>query len=144
VKGKIYFAAAYCRRLELLPHRYAAQCAGFAVVSRWLDGTRQVPGDDGASPLRGKPGDAELAKMRARFAHEDLEEVISADLLIAFTEPAGSGRPRGGRHVELGMAIGLERMVWIVGHRENIFCWLPGVRFFSGWPAVLRVLEEWP
>lgn len=63
-----------------------------------------------------------------------------SELLIAFTEQPRTGATRGGRHVELGIALGMMKRVWIVGPRENIFCWLDDVRHFETWDACLTAI----
>ena len=78
---------------------------------------------------------------RHKFATDDLEDVLAAEVLMAFTEEPRSGNSRGGRHVELGIALGTGRhRIVIVGPRENVFCWLPQV----GWyPDVAHLVTAW-
>ncbi len=137
---KIYLAARYSRRLELCEYRKALVAQGHTVTSRWLNGTHQISdrgtplGDDGENLVEG--GGAEAAALRAKFAEDDLRDVNDANLLIAFTEPPRSAPNRGGRHVELGIALGNCIPVIVVGHRENIFCWLPEVEFFESFDQI--------
>jgi hypothetical protein len=64
----------------------------------------------------------------------DLEDVRAADLCLGFTElPGALDRGRGGRHTELGIALGLGRSVAIVGPVEQVFHRLPGVVRHSSW-----------
>ena len=79
--------------------------------------------------------------MREAFAKEDFSDVLACDLLIAFTEPPRSSASRGGRHVELGLALGRMKRVWVVGYRENIFCWLEDVRFHETFDQALVALN---
>jgi nucleoside 2-deoxyribosyltransferase len=145
----IYLAARYSRREELCDYRNQIQAQGHAVISRWLNGTHQISdtgvpiGDHGEKLVEGDSGEmtANTARLRTRFANEDLTDVRHCELLIAFTEPPRSSASRGGRHVELGIAIGLNKEVWIVGYRENIFCWLENVRFFETFEEVLNELR---
>ena len=140
---KIYLAARYSRRLELCGYREQLQRAGHIVTSRWLNGAHQITdvgmpiGPSGESLVEGDSGcdSPEAARLRTSFAVEDVVDVFHAGVLIAFTEPPRSGPTRGGRHVELGMAIASGKRVIVVGHRENIFCWLPGVEFYPDWSA---------
>lgn len=150
---QIYLAARYSRREELVGYRARLAEIGHVVQARWLDGSHQISdsgapiGDRGEALVEGDAGGAtpEATQLRAKFAYEDIEDVLACDLLIAFTEPPRSGHSRGGRHVELGIAIGAGKRVWVVGHRENIFCWSPRVVFLPCWEAVvemaLRVYE---
>lgn len=119
---KFYLAARYSRRLELVEHRAFIESKGGEVTSRWLDGNHQIADGDEAD-----------AKAARRFAVEDVEDVLAADYLIAFTEEPRATSSRGGRHVELGLALGADKRVIVVGPRENVFTWLPGVRYYEQW-----------
>lgn len=71
---------------------------------------------------------------------DDWEDVNAAKIVISFTEPPRSTANRGGRHVEFGIALANKARVIVVGHRENIFHWLPIVEFFKTWPEAVKVL----
>ena len=146
----IYLAANYSRRLELCNYREQLREAGHYVPARWLNGSHQISsagtpiGDTGEALVEGDDGStsAEAIAMRNAFGLEDLQDIAEADLVICFTEPPRSGASRGGRHVELGYAIALRKRIWIVGYRENIFCWLKGMKFSETFSlAHLRSLE---
>lgn len=135
---KIYLAARYSRREELCGYRAELEALGHTVTARWLNGSHQISdngtpiGDDGESLV--EFGQTErAAQLRQHFAEEDLADVIRADLLVAFTEPPRSSASRGGRYVEMGVAIGHGIPVVIVGPRENVFCWLPGIPAYATW-----------
>lgn len=136
---RIYLAARYSRRLELVGCRDQLRAAGHTVQSTWLDGNHQIAddgtpiGEAGEALVEGDDGSTSqrAAALRAKFAGEDFRDVIMCDLLIAFTEPPRSGHSRGGRHVELGIALGRMKRVWVVGPRENLFCWMDDVRQFD-------------
>lgn len=119
---RVYLSARFERQSEL--KRYAADLrkAGIDVGSRWL----------GAS-LDDETCNAEAA------AVADLLDVIACDVLIAFTDQPS--RPRGGRHVEFGIAVGLSlgmrpgaaiRLI-VVGPNEHVFHALPGVEHVGSW-----------
>ena len=97
---KIYLAARYSRRAELLEYSGELREAGHEVTSRWLDGRHELLGrearynNEGGSPMVAQP-----------FALEDYADVSAADIVVSFTEAPGSGAARGGRHVEFGMAL---------------------------------------
>jgi len=80
------------------------------------------------------------AALRQKFAQDDFRDVMACDLLIAFTEQPRTDKGRGGRHVELGLALGMGKKVWVVGHRENIFCWLEHITFFETWKQCFAAL----
>lgn len=134
---QIYLASRYSRREELCGYRIQLAQNGFLVQARWLDGGHQL--SDRGIPI----GDGkENAKLRAKFARDDWEDVTNADAVINFTESPRSNASRGGRHVEYGIALGMRKPVYVVGYRENIFHWLPEVLFFETFDEVLRVLAK--
>lgn len=121
----IYLAARYDRREEMQQVALKLEGWGHTVVSRWIDG--HACADSECTP-------EELAA----FATEDIADIQDADCLIAFTEdPATSGYQSGGRHVELGIALGAgEIYVDVIGPRENVFHRLPGIGRYDS-------IEEW-
>lgn len=141
---QVYLAARYSRRTELCQYREALREMGFLVQARWLDGGHQI-GSDG-NPI-GESGEAlvesdspEAAVMRERFAYDDFEDVLSADILIAFTEEPRAKATRGGRHVEFGIALARGIRLIVVGPRENIFYWLPCVERVEHWADAKALL----
>ena len=142
----IYLAARYSRRLELCGYRDQLRERGHRVPARWLDGAHQIAND--GMPLteegerRFEEGHPDADHLRARFAQHDFEDVLGADMLIAFTEPPRSGNSRGGRHVELGLALGADIPVTVVGPRENLFCWLPKVSCYPDFASLLTDLGQ--
>lgn len=127
----IYLAARYARHPEM--REYAAQLTalGHRVTSRWiygaLDAINSDPGID-----------------KAEYALQDLDDIRRSDLFVAFSEDsAAHGLPgnTGGRHVELGVAIAARTRIILVGPRENVFCWLPGIQHEPTWAACLAALS---
>lgn len=51
---------------------------------------------------------------------------------------------RGGRHVEFGMALAMDKRLVVVGPRENVFHLLPAVEQFDTWPLALAALAGVP
>lgn len=133
---KLYLAARYSRIEELNRYKSALESVGFEITSRWLLGDHQID-DDGLS-VEAEHG------LRVKFAEEDFNDVIRSEAMIAFTETPRATNSRGGRHVELGMALlrsyigesGIMRKypVVVVGPRENVFCCLPSVTWYPSWP----------
>lgn len=144
---RFYLASRYSRRQELLGVRDVIEALGGEVTSRWLNGSHQIDdqgvpiGDDGAALVDG-PEQLETkkraARLRKKFAQDDVEDLRRADVVIAFTEPPRSSASRGGRHVELGLAIAWQKHVVVVGPRENVFCWLPEVEHYASWARAAR------
>jgi nucleoside 2-deoxyribosyltransferase len=128
---RLYLAARYSRRLELVEHRAELERHGHVVTSRWLEGNHQAENDQ-----LHRGADAE------RFAREDLDDLHRARALVAFSEEPRTTTSRGGRHVEFGFALALGLPVLVVGPREHVFCCL--VDSIDEWspPAVLAWLER--
>jgi len=143
---RIYLAGRYSRRLELCGYRDQLIALGHTIQAVWLNGGHQIDrdglpiGDNGAALVEGGAGSERAAALRAKFAHEDFRDVAMCELLIAFTEEPHSSAKRGGRHVELGIALGMMKHVWVVGPRENIFCWHEDVRHCETWEECLHAL----
>lgn len=124
-----YFAGMYSRKHELRAYADEVEKLGYVVTSRWLFTNLQDMQTPGAF----------LDSERMEFARADFEDVMRAHALVAFTEdPEMEPKPkqaRGGRHVELGMALGVQKPVFIVGPRENIFCYLPQANWYPTFQA---------
>jgi hypothetical protein len=133
--SRIYLAARYSRRAELLEHADDLYAAGVGLVrARWLYEDHDWPGD-AASP--------EGIAAAAHFAVDDYEDIRAADLVIVFSEqPAPGGRNRGGRHVELGLALAWRKPLVVVGPPENVFMMLPGLCRVTNWRQALLMLES--
>lgn len=129
----VFLSARYARRHELRRYREDLLRLGFRVASRWLDGEDEVG-------LEG-PGREEAR----RWLEIDLVDMALASVVVCFSEapdhqpPGGS---RGGRHVELGMALEAGKEVLLVGPRENLFhWWLADSQVFETWSAALDRLD---
>lgn len=118
---KLYLAARYSRKQELLEYREFLIDQGFEVECRWLTMDHDIP----------TVGVAE--DKAAEFAQHDVDDLLAADRVLCFTEAPGFKGPRGrgGRHVELGLALAWEKDIDVIGYRENVFCYLPQIRFFG-------------
>lgn len=127
---RAYLAARYSRFPEM--QKYAAELGhlGFEITSRWINGDHDYQGQQ--SP----------ADERLRFAQEDWADLLSADVVISFTEEPGKagGRNRGGRHVEFGAALALGKRCIVIGYRENVFHELTAVEFYPTFGACLAQL----
>lgn len=137
----LYFAARYGRRDELAHYRAQAEASGHVVTSRWLDGHNWGVADcrDRDFELRG-----DMPPEAAPFAMEDCEDIAQSDCIVSFTEAPETekGVARGGRHVEFGLGLAWGKRMIVVGHRENVFHWLPSVEFAPTWGDALRIIGE--
>lgn len=119
---KIYTAARYARRLELLDYAKKLSDAGHIVTARWVNGDEE-------------------GKTLEDVAVMDFEDVQAADMVLVFTDPKGSAQTGGGRHTELGLGYALGKRVWIVGEKEQVFHHLPKVVQFDNLDQVLGALS---
>lgn len=127
-KPRIYLAAPYPRKDEIMAYRDELASLGFDVTSSWLE-------EKHAPNVALHEVSQSLSK---RYAIFDLEDVDRADVLISFTEPQGTSHSRGGRHVEFGYALARGKELWIVGPVENIFHYLvPEDHIFESWAALM-------
>ncbi|HXT99649.1 MAG TPA: hypothetical protein VN903_01565, partial [Polyangia bacterium] len=100
---KIYLAAHYDRRWQMLAVASTLEHAGHEVTSRWIAGGR------GADPA-------------VIPAVEALVDLGHADCLVAFTEEPSRDTGRadsGDRHVEFGIALAAGKRLCVVGPRET-------------------------
>lgn len=143
IESPIYLAASYSRRLEML--EYAGQLAalGYQVNAEWVTEGHDIPID--ASPER-------ILALQQRFCLQDFHEIWIARTVINFTEtPAyqSQARHRGGRHVELGMALAISgsngmaaKTIVLIGPCENIFHTLSVIKHFDTWEAFLAAIAD--
>lgn len=119
---KIYTAARYARREEILEYANVLRQAGHEITARWTDGDEE-------------------GKTLEQVAIMDYEDVARADMVLVFTDPKGSSQTGGGRHTELGFGYALKKYVWLVGELEQVFHSLPGVRRFDTLDQVIDSLK---
>jgi hypothetical protein len=130
----VYLAARYSRREEMLAVREDLRRAGYVVTSRWVNGEHQADFD------RETP---EGTAVMARFAREDLADLIGSQCVISFQEvPRKPTTNRGGRHVEFGYALALGKRIICVGPLEHVFTALPEVDRYDDWPAALAYFQR--
>lgn len=122
---EVYLSAPMDRAFRMREYGTTLASRGFRVVSTWL------------TTLATK----ETYDQRRYVAAGDLRELDRAGVLLAFTERPGRYFT-GGRHVELGYALGMRKVVVVIGPDENVFHCHPGVLHrFEGWGAFLSALE---
>ena len=139
----IYLAARYSRLEELQGYADDLRAIGHRVEAHWLLGHHQMheAADKVEAATMSVPIEARLIKGRL-FAEDDFLDVFGANMLIAFSEePRTGGASRGGRHVELGLALAWGKEIIVVGPRENVFHTLPQVRHFWRWSEALVALR---
>jgi nucleoside 2-deoxyribosyltransferase len=97
--------------------------AGHEITSRWLEE------DFSKSPQYTETDKTGIASV-------DVEDVHLADALVMIPSPR---RIPGGKFVEAGVAIGTNKRVFVLGHRENMLMWHPLV---SAWASVEDFLKS--
>jgi hypothetical protein len=127
---RIYLAPRYSRREEMVRYKADLEALGHTVYGNWIE-----------DPY---PASEEYilahSAIAADLALDDLREIDKVDTLIAFTELPTSRPYRGGRHVEMGYALGRDKTIIVVGPRENVFHCL-GMSVYPDWLAALRAIE---
>jgi hypothetical protein len=106
---KVYLAALFRRMEEMGRIADQLKAHGYEITSRWVYGGEATAGSTEACALL------------------DIEDVIACDMLISFTHPRGTMTSGGGRHVEFGYALALNKICVIIGPRENVFHHHPSV-----------------
>ena len=106
---KIYIAASNQEAAILTSLRLIE--AGHDITSSWLS----EPFDRTV-----KYSEAE----RRAIAETDFDDIADADALVCLES---DGLIPGGKFVEVGIALGLEKLVCVVGRRENMLMWHPGI-----------------
>ena len=120
---KIYFAARYRHRADLLVMASELEAEGHEVTARWIQGLHEEHPD-------------------YECAVNDEADVRQSDVLVFFSEKAEKGdRGGGGRHVEFGMAYALGKTIVVVGPQENLFHSLPGVIVAKDWHDAKRAIR---
>ena len=129
---RVYLAASYHRKNEIAGYIEEIEKSGITVDAPWLlpdeervGGTFNTMVDDAKDTVPVDEGRV--------FAEADWNAIARSDVLVAFAETPYSGVSRGGRHVELGLALAWGKKVIIVGPRENVFMTLPQIHHFWQW-----------
>jgi hypothetical protein len=133
---KIYLAARFSAQQEMQGVRDVLTAVGFEITSSWIDHVSA----SGVNGITVKEINAEPERC-GQAAAGDMADVLAADTLILFTEWPST---TGGRHVELGIALGAGKRVIIVGDLENIFQALPQVEHYPDWPSLATALADGP
>ena len=126
---KWYFAGQFSRLEELAGYAEQARAAGLTITSHWLE-------QDPSLGYAGRSNEAGRG-----FAERDLVDIAAADGFLFFAEDPTVGIPRGGGHVEFGVALATGKTIEVIGSRENIFHLLPGIAHYHTFDAWLEVAK---
>lgn len=119
-----YMASSFKRKEEAMATVRTLQAGGIMCTSRWLEEGRKnsTYGTD------------------AKYSKEDLEDVARADAMVQLVNDPLGNETRGGRHTELGVALILQKPVFLIGEeREQVFHYATGVKIRE---TVHQVLAE--
>ena len=130
---KFYLAARFERREELKKYVRDLENAGHTNASSWI--FTETQSEDLKNP-------GEFYPEYRRCAERDLEDIEKSDMLIFFCEDLESCWPRGGRHVELGYALGKNKTIFLIGYYENIFHTLAALMSFPTWEGFLEYVNQ--
>jgi hypothetical protein len=120
---RVYLASRFGRRYELRKYRQDLEDLGHIVTSRWLDASGEDP------------------EALGLCAQEDLIDIVTADIIVNFTEEP-RGDSRGGRHCEFGIGLALNKQLVIIGPREHAFHFLPQVECYDSWDKFHALLVK--
>lgn len=165
--SKIFLASRYERYVEMQGFAQLLEQDGHQIVSSWISGNT-VPYPEDMVKYDEKGFSDEHCQYATKMAELDLNDLMSADTIISFTENPVEGYVRGARHVEQGFAMGinlainfiiqamgvpgpaifqmgfLPKRLVVVGFRENIYHTLPGVEFHQTFEAMREALKPKP
>jgi nucleoside 2-deoxyribosyltransferase len=105
---------------------------GIEVVSAWPD--LALPSVDGFTGV--------VRQIRQTEAMLCLQQIVACNVMVLFGDVPHAADPRGGKHVEMGVAVALGKRVLLCGAAENIFHELPDVEQRASWgECFARILE---
>lgn len=131
-KPKIYLASRFPRHLEMEGYAHLLKGWGYTITSGWHSLNAETKMRD---------GDPEV-EFNQKIALDDQIGILNGDLFVSFSEDPANlppGSARGGRHVEFGLALGFDKLIMLVGPRENVFHYLPGILHF---PTIMEWLQQ--
>lgn len=127
---KVYISARYSRKAEVADVAATLTRRGFEVVSTWHT-EEHLPS---VQLVEIPPGRLRL------YARRDLLEIRLCEVFLLLSESDATWNRRGGRHVEFGYALGYHKAIAVIGPRENIFHYVPGVYHHA---TLDEFIEEW-
>ncbi len=122
----IFVAASYARKREAAMLADQLRGAGHVIFSRWVEaeGHTYVCEDD---------------SMRDA-SRIDMEDLAKCNALVMLNGDNAKNRSRGGKHTELGIAIGKSKRVFVLGPREGIHEWNEQVTVCADLAELLKEL----
>lgn len=109
---KVYIASRYEDREDALALKKFLEEHGFIIVAQWL-----TPKDDD-QPMEKIKDNVELVQ---EIGERAIRDIYESDVIVVMSPKKAHGTGTGGRHVELGIAMGSQKGIVIYGERENVF-----------------------
>jgi nucleoside 2-deoxyribosyltransferase len=131
---RVYLAAAWGRRAEILRVADRLRLVGVEITSNWLT---EEDGMQSGSKER---------FLRER-AYIDLNDVDRADALVRFadtprTRKVAKSLISGARMFEMGYAKAKGKTLYVVGGKQNVFDFLDGIVHVKDADALVRLLKS--
>jgi nucleoside 2-deoxyribosyltransferase len=139
---RIYLSAQFSQQKEVAALRAAIDAlhGPYRVAARWID----EPPSALSSALDSPTCFTDHLQATAEICERDLLDVSRCDLFVALTQSPQTPSLRGGRHVEFGYALALNKHIAIIGPRENVFHASPAVMQFTDIAEFLASLRTTP
>lgn len=118
IKIKAYIAAGYSRKEEVAAIAKELESVGVTITSNWH---KERP-----APQTGLNDNTE--SFLRRTARKDIQELTAANYFVMLTVDPDKPFKRGGSCVENGFAIARGLPTMIIGPRQHIFHYLPGIK----------------
>lgn len=132
MKPLIYLAAQFHLKDDVGIRKEELVKLGYQVISTWTEEAA-----NGVCSLKDFEHNYHL-----EVSERDIREIDQCDILVLFTVDPDEYTRRGGRHFESGYAYGINKRLVIIGPRENIFHYLPGVDVYDTWEQFVGTLEN--
>jgi nucleoside 2-deoxyribosyltransferase len=121
----IYLAGKYEEYNHLREVKTQLESLGYRITSRWLTNPYKTSKTD--EQYRGN-------------ALEDIEDIRRSDVFVMFNPKEAHNTGTGGRHFETGCAWALNKPVFLVGEKENVFHRLPEIQIVADFEELTRRL----
>ncbi len=122
----VYIAGSFTQQRKLKTIRETLQNIGCTVNASWLDDVRMSPD--------------EYSKLARERADRDQRELIASRFFVIDVIERSL---TGAMWVELGMAIAMGKIIWMVGYpSENPFTWHPQVFQVNSWDRAAAKFRE--
>lgn len=119
--ASVYIAAPYSCRDFAIRIMTMLELQSIEVTSRWLKA---------------------FDELSHNYAQQDLDDVARADVLVALNLGGWEEKGTGGRHVELGYALALNKKIILVGARSNIFHHLSHIKVLDGHEDLAKQVKK--